>query len=139
MSSEQSSQHKPEATRGQRWTVPVLGLVIGVGYVAVFLARHDPGMAVAGFVIMAAYVLVLVLASRRSEAAALLRGETTDERRHAITQRASVVTLHVLLVALLAGFVTELVRGHSGHPWDLLCALLGGTYILSTVFFSRRG
>jgi hypothetical protein len=43
------------------------------------------------------------------------------------------------VLALVAGFVTELIRGHSGHPWDLLCALVGATYILATVFFTRRG
>ena len=96
-------------------------------------------MAVAGFAIMAAYAIVLVLASRRSEGAALLRGEVTDERRAAIAQRASAVTLYVLIVVLLGGFVTQLVRGHSGHPWDLLCAVLGGTPHRPTVVFARRG
>lgn len=134
-----SIERKPEATRGQRWAVPAVGLAVGVGYVAIFLARHDPGMAVAGFVIMAAYVLLLVVASRRSEAVALLRGETTDERRHAINQRAAAVTLHVLALVLVGGFMTELIRGHSGHPWDWLSAVLGATYILATVSFSRRG
>ncbi|WNM35932.1 DUF2178 domain-containing protein [Streptomyces sp. Li-HN-5-11] len=134
-----STEQKPEATRGQRWVVPAVGLAIGVGYVAIFLARRDPGMAVAGFLIMAAYVLLLVAASRRSEAIALLRGETTDERRHAINQRAAAFTLHVLVLVLLAGFVTELLRGHSGHPWDWLCAVTGATYIIATVSFSRRG
>lgn len=139
MSSAQTSERKSDAARRQRWIVPVVGLAMGVGYVAIFLARGDPGMATAGFVIMAAYVAILVLASHRSEAAAMLRGETADERRRAISDRASAATLHVLVVGLLAGFVTELVRGHSGHPWDLLCALAGGTYILTTVVFSRRG
>lgn len=134
-----SIERKPEATRGQRWVVPAVGLAIGVGYVAIFLARHDPGMAVAGFMIMAAYVLLLVVASRRSEAIALLRGETTDERRHAINQRAAAFTLHVLALVLVSGFMTELLRGHSGHPWDWLGAVLGATYIIATVSFSRRG
>ncbi|GAA1086793.1 MULTISPECIES: DUF2178 domain-containing protein [Streptomyces violaceusniger group] len=129
----------PETTRSQRWAVPVVGLAMGVGFIAVFLARNDPGMAVAGFVIMAAYVLILVMASRRSESAALLRGQTTDERRRAINQRASAFTLNVLVLVLLAGFVTELIRGHSGHPWDVLCAAGGVTYILATIYFSRRG
>ncbi|MGP4000356.1 DUF2178 domain-containing protein [Streptomyces sp. 8N706] len=134
-----SIEYKPEATRGRRWVVPAVGLLIGVGYVAIFLARNEPGMAAGGFVIMAAYTLFLVAASRRWEGVALLRGEVTDERRQAISQRASAFTLHVLVLVLLSGFVIELIRGHSGHPWDLLGAALGITYILSTVFFSRRG
>ncbi|MFC0843249.1 DUF2178 domain-containing protein [Streptomyces noboritoensis] len=134
-----SIDHKSEATRGQRWGVPALGLAIGVGYIAIFLARNDPGMAATGFVIMAVYVLILVTASRRSEAAALLRGETTDERRHAINQRASAFTMNVLVLVLLTGFVTELIRGNSGHPWDVLCGVTGLVYIAATIYFSRRG
>lgn len=134
-----STDHRPETTRGQRWAVPAVGLAMGVAFIAIFLARHEPGMAAGGFVIMAAYVLILVMASRRSESAALLRGQTTDERRRAINQRASAFTLNVLVLVLLAGFVTELIRGHSGHPWDVLCGAGGVTYILATIYFSRRG
>lgn len=134
-----SIEHKPQTTRGQRWGVPALGLAIGVGYIAIFLARGEPGMAVTGFVVMAVYVLILVTGSRRSEAAALLRGETTDERRHAINQRASAFTMNVMVLVLLTGFVTSLIRGDSGHPWDVLCGVAGAVYIGSTIFFSRRG
>lgn len=134
-----SIERKSEDTRGRRWVVPAVGLALGVGYAAIFLARHDPGTAVAGCLVMAAYVLLLVVASRRSEAVALLRGETTDERRHGISQRAAAFTLHILVLVLMAGFVTELIRGHSGHPWDWLCGVLGATYIIATVAFSRRG
>ncbi|MFD9567480.1 DUF2178 domain-containing protein [Streptomyces sp. NPDC059994] len=134
-----SIDHKPEATRGRRWGVPALGLAIGVGYIAIFMVRHEPGMAATGFTVMAVYVLILVMASRRSEAAALLRGEATDERRHAINQRASAFTMNVLLLVLLTGFVTELIRGHSGHLLDVLCGVSGVIYIAATIFFSRRG
>ncbi|MFF1481250.1 DUF2178 domain-containing protein [Streptomyces sp. NPDC058301] len=134
-----STDHEPGTTRGQRWAVPALGLAMGVGYIAIFLARHDPGMAIAGFVIMAVYVLILVTASRRSESAALLRGQATDERRHAINRRASAFTLNVLVLVLLGGFATELIRGNSGHPWDVLGGVAGTTYVLATIFFSRRG
>uniref|UniRef100_UPI002F915E93 DUF2178 domain-containing protein n=1 Tax=Streptomyces melanogenes TaxID=67326 RepID=UPI002F915E93 len=134
-----SIDHKPETTRGQRWGVPALGLAMGVGYIAIFLARNEPAMAATGFVVMAVYVLILVAASRRSEAAALLRGEATDERRHSINQRASAFTMNVLVLVLLTGFVTELIRGNSGHPWDVLCGVSGLVYIASTIYFSRRG
>ncbi|MFD9789430.1 DUF2178 domain-containing protein [Streptomyces sp. NPDC059070] len=134
-----SIEHKPEAARGQRWVVPAVGLAMGVGYIAIFLARDEPVMAAVGFLIMAVYVLILVTASRRSEAAAMLRGETTDERRNAINQRASAFTMHVLVLVLVTGFVTELIRGRSGHPWDVLCGVGGVTYVLATIVFSRRG
>ncbi|MFD9904898.1 DUF2178 domain-containing protein [Streptomyces sp. NPDC059063] len=134
-----SIDHNPETTRTQRWAVPAVGLAMGAVFVAVFLARHEPGVAAGGLVVMATYVLILVRASRRSEPVALLRGQSTDERRRAINQRASAFTLHVLVAVLLAGFVTELVRGNSGHPWDVLAGLGGVTYTLATVYFARRG
>jgi hypothetical protein len=69
----------------------------------------------------------------------LLRGETTDERRNEISKRASVFTLHVLVVVLLGGGLVELIRGHDAQPWALLCAVGGVSYVVGIVVFSRRG
>ncbi|NGO66866.1 DUF2178 domain-containing protein [Streptomyces boncukensis] len=134
-----STDQQLARTRGRRWLVPAVGLLCGVGYVAVFLARGDPGMAAGGFAIMAGYTLFLVLLSRRSEAVALLRGEVEDERRQIISLRAAALTGHVLILVVLTGFAIELTRGNSAHPWDLLAAVGGVTYLLATVFFTRRG
>ena len=96
-------------------------------------------MAVSGLVIMLVYAAILVLGSRRSEAVALLRGETGDERRRAIELRASALTLHVLTLVLVGGYLVTLIRGHESMTWAGLCGVLGGTYLLSTIVLTRRG
>ena len=132
------TNHAPDVSRRQRWIVPALCLFAGIGYVAIFLYRREPWMAVSGFVIMAVYGLVLVLASRRSETAAVLRGELTDERRVDINRQASAFTLNVLILVALGGFVISLLQGHDGNPWILICAVAGATYLGSTTYFTRH-
>jgi uncharacterized membrane protein len=134
-----TTDHAPDTARRQRWLVPAFCLLAGVGYVVIFLIRHEPWMALIGFVIMAGYGLVLVLTSRRSETAALLRGELTDERRLDINRRASSFTLNVLILVAVGGFVISLLQGHDGNPWILICAVAGTTYLASIAYFARRG
>ena len=121
------------------WTVPVTAAVMGGAFLAIYLGHHDVGMAISGLVIMVAYAAVLVLGSRRSEAVALLRGETGDERRRSIELRASALTLHVLTLVLVGGYLVSLIRGHESTTWAGLCGVLGGTYLVSTIVLTRRG
>jgi len=128
--------------RGRRrgsWTVPVTAALIGGLFLVIYLAHHDAGMAVSGLIIMLAYAAILVLGSRRSEAVALLRGESGDERRRSIELRASALTLHVLTLVLVGGYIVTLIRGRESMTWAGLCAVLGGTYLLSTIVLTRRG
>ncbi|MBW8804580.1 MAG: DUF2178 domain-containing protein [Catenulisporales bacterium] len=126
-------------SRGERWAVPALGLAFGVAFPAILLARHDVPMAVTALAIMIAYVAVLVFGSKRWEAAAVLRGQTTDERRQAIDQQAAAMTLRVLALVLSGGYVVSLVRGTGESTWAALGAVLGGVYIGSTILLTRRG
>ena len=64
---------------------------------------------------------------------------TGDERRRSIEQRAAAVTLHVLSVVLVGGYFVSLVRGRESATWAGLCAVLGATYLLSTIVLIRRG
>lgn len=131
-----------EAGRGGRrgaWTVPVTAVVMGAAFLAIYLGHHDVGMAVFGLVGMVGYAAVLVFGSRRSEAVSLLRGETGDERARSIEQRAAALTLYVLAVVLVGGYVVAVVRGSGEAPWAALCGVLGATYMLSTVVLTRRG
>ncbi|MBS2533369.1 DUF2178 domain-containing protein [Catenulispora sp. NF23] len=121
------------------WIVPVTAIVMGGVFLAIYLGHHDIGMAVAGLVVMLGYAVVLVFGSRRSEALSLLRGQSSDERGRSIEQRASSVTLHVLVMVLVGGFIVSTVRGHGQDTWANLCAVAGGVYILSTIVLTRRG
>jgi uncharacterized membrane protein len=129
----------PDTGRKQRWLVPILSLVAGLGYVVIFLIRHDPWFAAFGFAVMAVYALILVLTSRRFETAALLRGELTDERRRDINRRASTFTLNLLILVMLTAMVISLLQGHDAGDWSLMCAVAGATYLLSIAYYTRRG
>lgn len=126
-------------SRGGPWTVPVTAAVLGGAYLAIYLGHHDVAMAVSGLVIMLAYAAVLVLGSRRSEAVALLRGESGDERRRSIEQRAAALTMYVMTLVLVVGGLIALIRGKDTSTWTTLCAVLGGTYLLSTFVLTRCG
>jgi hypothetical protein len=43
-----------------------------------------------------------------------------------------------MIVAVLAGFVAEIARGHSGWPYDMLGAVGGLTYLAAVVYFRIR-
>lgn len=133
------SGRRDRGTPRGSWTVPVTAIVIGGAYLAIYLGHHNVGMAISGLAIMLAYAAVLVFGSRRSETVALLRGESTDERRRSIEQRAAALTLYVLALVLVGGCLVALIRGKESSTWTGLCAVLGGTYLLSTVVLTRRG
>jgi hypothetical protein len=130
---------RERGTRRGSWTVPVAATLVGGLFLVIYLAHHDAGMAISGLIIMLLYAALLVLGSRRSEAVALLRGETGDERRRAIELHASALTLHVLTLVLVGGYVVTLIQGRESMTWAGLCAVLGGTYLVSTIVLTRRG
>ena len=122
-----------------RWVVPVFALVFGVTVFAVQAANGDPAGGLVSLGIMLGYGLVLVLTSRRSETAALLRGETADERAEWIQIRAAAVTCYVLVTVLVAGFLVCLARGSDAiNIWARLSALTGLTYLISLLWFRRN-
>lgn len=84
-----STARPAEMSRVRRFAVPAFCVLAAGGYAAVYLARHDAVMAVAGAAIMLAYGVVLVVFSRRSEVAALLRDTANDERHALINLRAA--------------------------------------------------
>lgn len=137
---QEGGRRERSRARGSRgsWTVPVTAILIGGAYLAIYLGHHDVVMAVFGLLVMLGYAAILVFGSRRSEAVALLRGETGDERRRSIEQRAAALTLYVLAVVLVGGCLISLIRGRESSTWTSLCAVVGGTYLLSTIVLTRR-
>jgi hypothetical protein len=88
---------------------------------------------------MLAYGAGLVLLSRRSEVAAILRDDGRDERRAAINLRASALTLNVLVVLAPTMAFIELGQGRDPGAWGTICTVGGVTYIAGVIFFSRSG
>jgi Na+/melibiose symporter-like transporter len=122
----------------RRWLVPGLCVVIAAAYTAVFLAHDRPLAATIGAAVMLAYAAVLVVFSRRSEAVALLREDQRDERRAMITTRAAATTLYVLVLLALTMVFVQLARGLEPGPWGVVCGVGGLTFIVATVYHSRR-
>lgn len=60
------------------------------------------------------------------------------KRARSIEQRAAALTLYVLAVILVGGYVVALIRGSGVTTWATLCGALGATYMLSTVILTRR-
>jgi uncharacterized membrane protein len=133
-----STAKRAEMGAVRRWLVPALCLLAAGGYLAVFLSAGKVGPAIACAAIMLAYGAVLVIFSRRSEVAAILRDDGRDERRAAINLRASALTLQVLIIVSLVMLFVQLVRGHDPGTWGTICAIGGGTYIAGIIFFARR-
>jgi hypothetical protein len=134
-----STARPAEMSRIRRFAVPALCVLAAGGYAAVFLAHHDVAMAIAGAAIMLAYGAVLVVFSRRSEVAALLRDTANDERHALINLRACALALYaVVTVAVVMTFVNLARNGNPG-TWGTVCAILGAAYIAGIVLFSRRG
>ncbi len=127
-------------TSRSRWTVSIACVAFGLIYLVIGLARHQPGFAVAGLLIMLGYGAVLLIFGRRNEPIALLSGEVGDERRAAITLKSNAVTGQLLVLVLVIGFIGSLATGsdYTG-VFATLCAIGGVCFIGCTVWFSRRG
>jgi hypothetical protein len=132
-----SMARSSEMSKVRKWMVPAGCVLAAGGYAAVFLAHGNVSAAAWSAGIMLAYGAVLVVFSRRSEVAALLRDTARDERQAHINLRASALTAYaVILVAIVMTFV-ELGRGRD-PAWDLICAVAGVSYLASIVVLSRR-
>lgn len=121
-----------------RWFMPAFclclgGVVLLVGWLGGQLATGLIGLAV-----MACFGLFIALAGG-SETIRGLRGDGRDERFALIDLRATAVTGLVLIVAVIAGWLVEIARGHSGSPFDWLGAVGGIAYALAVAFFRWRG
>ena len=121
-----------------RWLGPGLCGLAAAGYAAVFPARGEPPAALITAGLMAAYGLVLVVFSRRSETVALLRDEAPDERRTAITMRAAATTAYTMVLVSIVMLFVQLARSGDAGAWGVECAIGGPTSILATAYHSRR-
>jgi uncharacterized protein YacL len=125
-------------SRPRRWPTPVLGLAIGIAYLAAGWVAGNLTFGLVGFALMAAASVLLLIASRHSET---VRGllDRRDERISGMDARATVVTANVLIVAIIVAFVVEIAHGQDGMPYAWLGAIGGVTYVLTLIVLRLRG
>lgn len=121
-----------------RWFVPGFSVGMGGAALAAAWAGGQPSVGVIALGIMTAFAL-LVLLTGRSETVRGLRGDGRDERFAQIDLRATAVAGLVLISVLIVRWLVEIARGHSGSPYDGLCAIGGLTYLLVVAVLRWRG
>lgn len=127
-----------QAITRSRWFMPAFCLGLGVVILAAGWLGGQLGAGVYGLAVMAAFGVFLLLMTGRSET---VRGMTVgrDERFAQIDLRATAVAGLVLIMTLIVSWLVQVARGHSGSPYDWLCAIGGLAYILAIAFFRWRG
>jgi hypothetical protein len=117
------------------WATPAVAVLGGIAYLVAAWISGRPALGAVLLGIMLAFAAALVLASRRSET---VRGllDRRDERIVRIDLVATATAGVAVILAVIAGAVVELTRGHSGAPYTWLAAT-GGLVYLGTVVVQR--
>jgi hypothetical protein len=129
---------RSQAVMRSKWFMPAFCLALGVVVLAAGWLGGQLGTGVFGLVVMAAFGLVILLLTRRSET---IRGLTTgrDERFAQIDLKATAAAGLALLVTVIVAWLVEIARGHSGQPYDWLGAIGGLAYVAAIALFRWRG
>jgi hypothetical protein len=129
---------RSRAVTHSKWFTPLICLGLGVVVFAVSWLGGQLGAGVISLAILAAFGLVLLLLTGRSET---VRGLTVgrDERFAQLDLRATAVAGLVMLLAALVAWLVAIARGQNGHPYDWLLATGGLAYLLAFAFFRWRG
>lgn len=124
-----------------RWTVSGVCVVFGVAYLLIGVAHDRVGYGLLEFAVMVAFAVALVVYRHRgSESAALMSGETSDERYVQLQIKSSAATGRVLILLVVAGLFWSLAADNEYVPVFTVLSFLGGaTSIASSVWYGRRG
>jgi hypothetical protein len=130
-------RERSQAVTRSKWFLPLFSLALGgVVFAASSLGGH-PGAGAISLAVMAGFGLFILLAGR-SETIRGLRGDGRDERFAQIDLRATALAGLVLIIALIVSWLVQVAQGHSGSPYDWLCAIGGLSYALGVAFFRWR-
>jgi hypothetical protein len=121
-----------------RWFLPLFSAGLGIVTLVAAWVGGQLATGIIGLGIMTGFGL-LILLTGRSETVRGLRGDGRDERFAQIDLRATAAAGLVLIVTLIVSWLAEIARGHSGSPYDWLCAIGGLAYLLAIALFRWRG
>jgi hypothetical protein len=130
----------PESKNGifrSRWFVPVFSVAMGAVMLAAMWIGGHPRDGLGALGLMTGLGLVFLLGGR-SETIRGLRGDGRDERFALIDLKATAFAGLAIIVAVIAGFLIEIARGHSGAPFDWLGAIGGFSYALAILILRWR-
>ena len=122
-----------------KWSLPAFSLVLGAAVLVAGLIGRQPVVGVAGLIIMAAFGLIVLLAGSRSETVRGLRGDGRDERFAMMDLRATALAGLTVTIALIVAWLVAIARGHTGSPYDWLCAIGGVAYLIALGLLRWRG
>lgn len=128
---------RSQAVMRSRWFMPLFCLGLGVVVLVANWLGGQLGAGLYSLAIMAGFGLFLLLAVGNETIRGLTIGR--DERFVQIDLKATAIAGLVLITALIVAWLVEVARGHSGSPYDWLCAIGGLAYILAVAFFRWRG
>lgn len=126
-------------SRMSRWTVPLVGLVLGLLTAAAALGRDaSPVQAAIAFAFVAGYSLVLLLLRSRSDVASVLSGLPRDERWESINGRALALAAQVVAVALVAAFLVVSFSGGDPMPYAWTAVVFALAYLGGIAWYRIR-
>ncbi len=122
-----------------RWTVPIVGFVLGI-LIALSMLGGDatPAQAAIAFAFVAGYAIVLRLLQSRSDVASLLSGMPRDERWESINLRALSLAAQVIAVAIVGAFLVTQFGRADATPYAWLGALFAATYLGGILWYRQR-
>ena len=124
-------------TNNKGWAVPLVCVLLGLAFLAVFWISGNPGAGLGSLAVMVGYGLLLLLGGR-SEIVRTLRGQAPDERYGMFDLRATAITGTVTLSVLVGGALYQLARGQDPGPYVLIIAISAVTYLASLLWLRWR-
>ena len=129
---------RSQAICRSKWFTPLICLGLGLVVFAASALGGQLGAGLVSLAILAAFGLILLLLTGRSET---VRGLTVgrDERFAQLDLRATAVAGLVVLLTLIVAWLVEIARGQNGNPYGWLLAIGGLAYLVAFAFFRWRG
>ena len=124
-------------TNNKGWAVPLVCVLLGLAFLAVFWISGNPGAGLGSLAVMVGYGLLLLVGGR-SEIVRTLRGQAPDERYGMFDLRATAITGTVTLSVLVGGALYQLARGQDPGPYVLIIAIAAVTYLASLLWLRWR-
>jgi hypothetical protein len=124
-------------TNNKGWAVPLVCVLLGLAFLAVFWISGNPGAGLGSLAVMVGYGLLLLVGGR-SEIVRTLRGQAPDERYGMFDLRATAITGTVTLSVLVGATLYELARGQDPSPYVTIIAIAAVTYLAALLWLRWR-